>query len=81
MVPLDNYDASFADPRLAMIRLETAVVDWATELRARFRLYTPDALQLVSLLATNAEGPFMIGTDDFMAVPGLRVHIVRMSST
>lgn len=77
---IDRYDAFFADPGLAVIALDTAVLDRAAELRARHRLRTPDALQAASLLVADAEGAFVTGDTDFAAVPGLQVRNVWSTS-
>ena len=77
---IDRYDAFFADPGLAVIALDEAVLDRAAELRARCRLRTPDALQAASLLVADADGAFVTGDADVMAVPGLQVHTVKSVS-
>lgn len=71
---LAAYDAFFDDPGLLVLDLDRDVLDCATELRARYRLRTPDALQAASLLAHETEGDFVTGDADFLAIPGLRVH-------
>ena len=78
---IDRYDAFFADPGLVVIALDEAVLDRAAELRARCRLRTPDALQAASLLVADADGAFVTGDADFMAVPDLQVHPVQSAST
>lgn len=77
---LERYEAFFADPGLAVIALDTDVLDRAAELRARYRLRTPDALQAASLLVADAQGHFVTGDHDFTAVPGLRVHTVSINA-
>lgn len=74
---VERYDAFFADPGLVVIALDGPVLDRATELRAHYRLRTPDALQAASLLMADEDGDFVTGDDDFAAVSGLRVHAVR----
>ena len=71
---LAAYDAFFDDPGLLVIDLDRDVLDCATELRARYRLRTPDALQTASLLVHDTAGDFVTGDADFLAIPGLRVH-------
>lgn len=74
---LESYDRFFSDPGLIVIALDVDVLDRAAELRAKYGLRTPDALQAASLLATDGLGHFVTGDNDFNAVAGLQVHQVR----
>lgn len=71
---LERYDAFFSDPGLAVIALDAAVIDRATDLRAQCGLRTPGALQAACLLTHDEHGDFVTGDGDFANVPGLRVH-------
>ena len=73
---LERLDAFFEDPGLSVIALDTAVLDRATELRARHGLRTPDAIQAASLLMVDSNGAFVTGDGDFTKIPGLNVHRV-----
>lgn len=77
---LERYEAFFADPGLAVIALDVEVLDRAAELRALYRLRTPDALQAASLLKADPQGHFVTGDHDFTAVPELRVHTVTVQT-
>lgn len=77
---LERYEAFFADPGLAVIALDADVLDRAAELRARYRLRAPDALQAASLLVADEQGHFVTGDHDFAAVPGLRLHTVSVDA-
>ena len=70
---LERYDTFFDDPGLLVVPLDAAVVDRATELRARYRLRTPDALQAASLLAHDESGCLVTGDGDFSGIPQLQV--------
>jgi uncharacterized protein len=52
---LADYDDFFATPGYIRLPINTAVFDIATELRARHRLPTPDALHLAAALAGGCE--------------------------
>ena len=74
---LEQYDAFFNAPGLQTIALDALVIDKATELRARHRLRTPDALQAASLLTHAPHGTLITGDGDFLKVPGLHVrHVI-----
>ena len=77
---LERYGAFFADPGLAVIALDADVLDRAAELRAQYRLRTPDALQAASLLKADPQGHFVAGSHDFTAVPQLHVHTVTVET-
>lgn len=77
---LERYEAFFADPGLAVIALDVDVLDRAAELRAQYRLRTPDALQAASLLKADPQGHFVTGDHDFTAVPELRVQTVTVET-
>ncbi|BAU56996.1 PIN domain-containing protein [Halorhodospira halochloris] len=71
---LERLDGFFDDPGLSVIALDTAVLDRATELRAQYRLRTPDAIQAACLLTVDPRGAFVTGDGDFEKVPGLHVY-------
>ena len=50
LIALAEYDDFFAAPGFSLISLDQAVFDLATELRARHRLKTPDALHLAAAI-------------------------------
>lgn len=71
---LQMYEAFFADPGLLVIDLDATVLEVATELRARYRLRTPDAIQAASLLAHDRDGVFVTSDTDFSRIEGLQVR-------
>jgi len=70
---LQRYEDFFTDPGLVVIALDAVVLDRAAELRAHWRLRTPDAIQAASLLETDDQGYFLTGDRDFEDIPNLRV--------
>jgi predicted nucleic acid-binding protein len=52
---LQRYDAFFSRSRLQLVELDSAVVDLATEYRARYGFKTPDALHLASAKVSSAD--------------------------
>ena len=74
---LKRFDDFFSDPGLITIDLTRSIVDQATELRARHKLRTPDALQAASCLALGPETPFITGDKDFNKIQPLNTHLVQ----
>lgn len=52
---LQRYDDFFALPDIAIVDLSRAVFDRATELRARHRLKTPDAIHLAAAIEARCD--------------------------
>lgn len=53
---LADYDDFFATPGYTKFMLDAAVFDLATELRARYRIKTPDALHLAAAISSGCDG-------------------------
>lgn len=51
---LDEYDVFFTAADLRMIDVDDAVIEKATELRARLNVKTPDAIHLASAMVAGA---------------------------
>lgn len=52
---LSEYDAFFATPRFQRVTMDTPVFDLATDLRARHRTKTPDALHLAAAICAGCD--------------------------
>jgi uncharacterized protein len=72
---LAEYDVFFAAGRLSVAELSAAVVERATELRARYGFKTPDALHLATAILERAD-VFMTGDAALARCAELRVEIV-----
>ncbi len=75
-VALALFDAFFSRSDLVWVELSAAVVDVATDLRARFGLRTPDALQAACCLQLGEEAVLITGDAAFERVPGLNLVVV-----
>lgn len=73
-VLLQRYDDFFRAVRVQ--ELSAAVVGMATEIRARYGLKTPDALQAASALTLEQPVVFVTGDQVFERVPGLDVRLI-----
>jgi predicted nucleic acid-binding protein len=73
---LARFDAFFASPDLIWIELSETVVEVATDLRARFGLRTPDALQAACCLQLGQQAVLITGDAAFQRVMGLQVALV-----
>lgn len=58
-----------------LVPVDAAVADRAADLRARFRLHTPDAMQIAAALARNC-GAFLTNDDKLKRVTDVRVLLV-----
>ena len=77
---LARYDGFFASPGLSIVEITPAIIDLATQLRARFRLRTPDALQAASCLTLGPGIPFVTADRAFEKLTGLDVRVVSVES-
>ena len=76
-VLLKRYDDFFAAVRI--VELSAEVVDVATQLRARYGLKTPDALQAASAVVASDRTLFVTADAGFAKVTGLDVRLIRPS--
>lgn len=74
---LNAYDGIFRRPDILWVDLNAQVIELATEIRARTRLKTPDALQAASCLQLGAGHLFITGDAAFRRVSGLEVKVLR----
>ena len=73
---LASYSRFFSGG-VQIVELSAEVVDHATELRAKFGLKTPDALQAASALRLPGPSIFLTGDAGFSRVKGLQVQVVK----
>ena len=71
---LKRYDDFFA--AVNIVELRPAVVELATDLRVRYGLKTPDALQAACALSLPGETFFVTGDLAFAKVSGLDVRLI-----
>lgn len=71
----DDYRSFFEAGQLQVVELTAPVIERATELRARHRLRTADALQAASAFAAGSDVLFLTNDKAFRKVPGLQVEI------
>ncbi len=72
---LARYDALFTRARIEVVEISAAVIDRATELRARHGFKTPDALHLASAIEAGADG-FVTGDAALLRCGDIRVAVV-----
>jgi predicted nucleic acid-binding protein len=75
---LAAYDAFFAATRMVIVELSAAVIDRATELRARHGLKTPDALHVAAALEAGADA-FVTGDEGIKRCSEIAVDLVSPS--
>jgi uncharacterized protein len=73
---LAEYDAFFSPADLQFVEIESAVVERATELRARYRLKTADAIHLASAIEARAE-LFLAGDADLRRCTEAKVEVLQ----
>ena len=76
-VLLKRYDDFFASVHI--VELSAELVDTATQLRARFGLKTPDALQAASAFVASDRALFVTADAGFTKVTGLDVRLITPS--
>lgn len=74
---LKRYDDFFASVHI--VELGAKVVDAAIQLRARYGLTTPDALQAASAFVASDRALFVTADAGFTKVTGLDVRLIRPS--
>ncbi len=71
---LARYDRFFTSDDVQIIELTHDILHRATDLRVRYTIRTPDALQAACALSHNAE--FVTGDKRFLSIQELRVTLV-----
>jgi predicted nucleic acid-binding protein len=77
LTTLGQFDALFADPELLVFDIDTAVVDRATELRARQAFRTPDAIHLATALLLDCD-TFLTGDERLKRCEGINVAVLSV---
>ena len=72
---LANYDSFFTLSELTMLPLSTEVIDLATELRAEYRIKTPDAIHLASAIIGGC-AEFWTNDNRIAAVASKRIQVI-----
>ena len=72
---LSKFDAFFARPDVQLVPLTTAVLDRATEIRARHGFKTPDAIHLAAAVESGC-GAFLTNDTRLSAFPDLAVEVL-----
>lgn len=72
---LATYDAFFTRARIEVVEITAAVIDRATELRARHGFKTPDAVHLACAIEAGADG-FVTGDAALARCTDIRVDVV-----
>ena len=72
---LATYDAFFGASRLVIVELSSAVVDRATEIRARYGLKTADALHVATAVEAGAD-VFVTGDEAIKRCSEVAVELV-----
>lgn len=72
---LGRYDGFFRRRRVRLLDVSAAVIDRATELRARYRFKTPDAIHLASAIEGHAD-LFLTGDADLQRCTEVTVEVL-----
>lgn len=72
---LSEYDAVFGAGRFALLDVTAAVLDRATELRARHGFKVPDAIHLASAVEAGADA-FLTGDAGLAKCPDVNVEVI-----
>jgi predicted nucleic acid-binding protein len=73
---LKDYDEFFAEAVAEIAALSRAIVDRATELRARHQFKTPDAIHLAAAVVTHCE-VFLTNDHRLDRFPDMAIEVVQ----
>ena len=73
---LAEYAVFFAPADLELVDIDSAVIERATELRARYRLKTPDAIHLATAIEAQAD-VFLTGDADLQRCTEAKVEVLQ----
>ena len=73
---LAKYDGFFRRRRLVVADVSSPVLELATDLRARYRFKTPDAIHLATAVEQHAD-VFLSGDDDLQRCTEIKVELLR----
>lgn len=71
-----KYDAFFHGRRLVIADVTAVVIERASDLRARHRFKTPDAIHLATAIEEDAD-LFLTGDDDLKRCPDLKIEVLQ----
>ena len=74
---LQQFDKFFAQPEVVTVPLDARVFNLATELRAQYRLKTPDALHLAAAISSDCD-EFWSNDDRLAKISGSRIKVVNI---
>ena len=71
---LEQFDKFFAQPEVVTVQLDARVFNLATELRAQYRLKTPDALHLAAAISSECD-EFWSNDDRLAKIAGSQIEV------
>ena len=74
---LEQFDNFFAQPEVIIVPLDARAFNLATELRAQYRLKTPDALHLAAAISSDCD-EFWSNDDRLAKIAGSRIEVVNV---
>ncbi len=74
---LQQFDKFFAQPEVVTVPLDARAFNLATELRAQYRLKTPDALHLAAAISSDCD-EFWSNDDRLAKIAGSRTKVVNI---
>lgn len=74
---LQQFDRLFVQPGVVTVPLDAQVFNLATELRAQYRLKTPDALHLAAAISSDC-AEFWSNDDRLAQIAGSRIEVVNV---
>ena len=74
---LQQFDKFFSQPEVVVTPLDARVFNLATELRAQYRLKTPDALHLAAAISSDCDA-FWSNDERLAKVAGNRIEVVNV---
>lgn len=77
---LAAYDDFFGGERLDVIDIDAAVIERATELRARYGFKTPDALHLATAIVQNADTA-LTGDANWQRCTEIAVEVIKPATS
>jgi predicted nucleic acid-binding protein len=73
---LHEYDAYFAEAVEEIVGLSRAVIDRATDIRARYEFRTPDAIHLAAAVVSGCE-VFLTNDSRLMRFPDIAMDVIQ----
>ncbi|MEA3442765.1 MAG: PIN domain-containing protein [Chloroflexota bacterium] len=74
---VDEYKLTLENfPHLEVIPVDATVADLASDIRAKYKLRTPDAIQLAASISRNAQA-FVTNDESLKKVKGIEIVVMR----